>query len=355
MEDKDYKYMKRCLELAAQGERDVLPNPMVGCVITSSDQIIAEGFHKKYGESHAEVNAINSNHEIPDDSTLYVNLEPCSHTGKTPPCADLIIAKKIRRVVIGAPDINPKVDGGGIKKLIEAGLSVSCGLLLEECIDLNKRFYINHAYRRPYVILKWAETKDGFIAKKDFSSKWISSEESRALVHLWRARETAILVGKTTAKYDNPNLTVRHVAGRNPTRIVLDSDLSLSKELNLFNTEAKTIVINQKQDLIKGNLEFIKIESGEKYLPNLLEKLWVKGLSSILVEGGTKTLQTFIDNGLWDEAYQFVGESEFLEGILAPKLNSIPLNEQIISTDCLRSYKNNWLDELKSKISAKIK
>ena len=350
MENQDNKYVKRCLELAAQGGRGVLPNPMVGCVIVSNGEIIAEGFHERYGETHAEVNAINSVSEIPDDSTLYVNLEPCSHTGKTPPCADLIIEKGIKNVVIGASDINPKVDGGGIKKLKEAGVSIKYGVLSDECLKLNKRFYINHGYKRPYVILKWAQTSDGFIAREDGTSKWISSEESRTLVHKWRSEEASIMVGTKTAKIDNPSLTVRHVEGINPIRIVLDRGLKLSDDLNLFDGEVRTLVFNEKQDLEKENTELIKVDFGKGLIPELLSSLWQKGIASVFVEGGAKTLQSFIDSGFWDEISKFTGTLEFGSGISAPELDNSPINEEKISTDILEHYRNQWLIKLSDRL-----
>jgi len=322
----DTVYMKRCLELAHKGLGLVAPNPMVGCVIVKEDKIIGEGFHQKYGEAHAEVNAVNS---LPADfdfskCTLYVNLEPCSHYGKTPPCSDLIISKKFKKVVIGNKDSNPLVAGKGIQKLRNAGIEVEEGVLQEECRELNKRFFTFYEKKRPYVILKWAQTADGFISKASFESKednWITGEESKKLVHRWRTEEQGIMVGTNTVLKDNPFLTVRLVQGKNPVRIVVDKDLKLDIAHNVFNKDSETIVFTEKDKALADHLTYITVHFGSPLISQMLECLYQKNISSLIVEGGAQLLRGFIGENLWDEARVFINpDKKFGEGLKAPAL-----------------------------------
>ncbi len=332
--------MQRALELAGNGAGFVSPNPMVGCVIVCDDEIIGEGWHMQHGGPHAEVNAINNvqSQSKLSRATAYVTLEPCSHYGITPPCSDLLIASKIKRVVICNVDPNPKVSGSGIEKMEAAGIQVKTGLLAEQGEELNKRFFTFHREHRPYIILKWAETADGFIARKNFDSKWISNECSRQLVHRWRAEEDAILVGKNTANYDDPTLTVRDSVGKNPTRILLDHHLKVKSEIQLFDHKVPTLCYNYQLNKSTDNLEFISIEENEVE-KGILHDLYSRNILSVLIEGGTATLQSFIDSGWWDEARIFKSESVFKEGIKAPHLtNGVLKNSENIVGDQLLIY-----------------
>jgi diaminohydroxyphosphoribosylaminopyrimidine deaminase/5-amino-6-(5-phosphoribosylamino)uracil reductase len=326
--------MNRCIQLAKLGAGNVAPNPLVGAVLEFDNKIIGEGYHQKYGEAHAEVNCINSvkeeNKFIIEKSTLYVSLEPCSHYGKTPPCVDIIIKNKIKKVVIGCIDVYKEVAGKGIQKLKDAGIEVISGILEKDCIDLNKRFFTFHQKFRPYIILKWAQSVNGKIAgtlpllsEENINKRiYISNDYSNRLVHKWRSEEAAILVGTRTAMQDDPLLTTRLWAGRNPTRIVIDKELQLSPGLKVFNNEAKTIIYNSKKDSIGENLVYIKLEN-ENFLEQLLDSLFEMNIQSVLVEGGAKTLQSFIDNGLWDEGRVITNENLFIEnGIAAPELKN---------------------------------
>ena len=346
--NKHEKYMKRCLELAQLGAGNVSPNPMVGCVIVKHDQIIGEGFHEKYGQAHAEVNAINAikNRELLNESSLYVSLEPCAHYGLTPPCADLIVANKIPHVVIGTIDSFAKVAGKGIERMIKAGIDVQVGLLEKECRKLNKRFFTFHEKKRPYIILKWAETKDGFIdfdrTKKEFGEPtWITGEKALVRVHQMRAVEDAILVGTNTALKDNPSLTVRHCAGRNPVRLVLDNHLRLPNHLHLFDNSVKTIVFNSVKNEETGNVEFVKIDFGKKMIPQIKKILFQKNIQSLIVEGGKQLLESFIDSNNWDEAHRFVGNKLFSNGIKAPEISGKIIHSEKLDSDQLFIYQNN--------------
>jgi diaminohydroxyphosphoribosylaminopyrimidine deaminase / 5-amino-6-(5-phosphoribosylamino)uracil reductase len=335
-------FMQRAMELALLGKGYVSPNPVVGCVITHEQEIIGEGWHRKYGEAHAEVNAINS---VVDknrlrESTVYVNLEPCSHFGKTPPCADLLIQHSVKKVVIANVDSNPLVGGKGIKKLMEAGIEVQTGVLETEGRELNKRFFTFVEKKRPHIILKWAQTADGFIARENFDSKWISGELSRQLVHRWRAEESAILVGKNTALHDNPKLNVRSWTGPDPVRIVIDKQLALSHELSIFDGSQRTIIYNSlKTETGKNGIDIVKLED-PSFINSLLTDLYTKGIQSLIVEGGSHTLQQFIDQGLWDEARIFTSINEFGKGISAPKFSGILTSQQKIENDILKIYSN---------------
>ncbi len=339
--------MSRCLELALLGAGNVSPNPMVGCVIVHNDKIIGEGFHEKYGEAHAEVNAINAvkNQGLLKKSTLYVSLEPCAHFGLTPPCSYLIIEKKIQNVVIGTIDSFAKVAGKGIDRIIKAGTDVQVGILEKECRELNKRFFTFHEKKRPYIFLKWAETTDGFIdfdrAKNEFGEPtWITGEKALVRVHQMRAKEDAILVGTNTALKDNPSLTVRHCAGRNPVRLVIDNHLRLPGNLNLFDGTVRTLVFNSLKNEEIGNTVFIKIDFHKKIIPQLLRSLFQQNIQSLIVEGGKQLLESFVEANLWDEAFRFVGDKRFTSGIKAPKISGTIIHSEKIGPDQLFVYKN---------------
>ncbi|MBN3521253.1 bifunctional diaminohydroxyphosphoribosylaminopyrimidine deaminase/5-amino-6-(5-phosphoribosylamino)uracil reductase RibD [Algoriphagus lutimaris] len=325
----DQLYMQRALELAELGRGNVSPNPMVGCVIVKEGFIIGEGYHRKYGEAHAEVNAVNDvkDPKLIEGATAYVTLEPCAHFGKTPPCANLLVEMKIGRVVIAAVDSNPLVGGKGINILKEAGIEVDTGILEEEARWQNRRFFTQIEKKRPYVILKWAQTADGFVARKDYSSKWISNFSSRQLVHKWRAEEDAIMVGKNTAKYDNPTLNVRNWVGKNPLRILVDSRLELPKDLKLFDQAVPTVCYNTQKSEVYGNLEFVRLKSGFS-VQDILQDLNQRKIQSLIVEGGSFLLNKFLESELWDEARVFTSQNKFEEGIVAPIINN-PASEFI--------------------------
>ncbi len=328
-------YISRCLEIAKNGLGITRPNPMVGSVIVHKNQIIGEGFTSAYGGAHAEVNAIHAvkNKALLKQATLYVTLEPCSHFGKTPPCSDLIIKHQIPNVVIGCIDDNPEVAGKGIEKLKQAGCNVIVGVLENACKEHHKRFFSFHNKKRPYIILKWAESTDGFIApefKNEQKPVWITNEYSRQLVHKWRAEEQAILAGTNTVIQDNPSLTVRNWTGENPVRIVLDKENTLSKDFSVFNTEAKTIRITEK------DIEFSKNRSLQ-----ICELLFQNNINSVIIEGGSKTLQTFINDNIWDEARVFTGTIQFNKGVKAPRFSGTLISETTILNDILKIYKND--------------
>jgi diaminohydroxyphosphoribosylaminopyrimidine deaminase / 5-amino-6-(5-phosphoribosylamino)uracil reductase len=337
--------MQRCLDLGTKGLGQVAPNPMVGCVVVYDDKIIGEGYHQVYGGLHAEPNALqNVDEELLKKSTLYVNLEPCSHHGKTPPCADLIISKKIKKVIIGNLDSNPLVAGKGVQKLKDAGIEVEYGILNEGCRELNKRFFTFHEKKRPYIFLKWAQTQDGFISKNpmplDKKSNWITCDESKQLVHQWRAHEQAILVGYNTALNDNPNLTTRLAKGKNPLRIVIDEKLQLPQSLAVFNTEAPTLIINALKTEQHNSNHFLKLNF-DNLLNELMTYLFTQNIASLIVEGGTKTLTHFIENNLWDETLVFQNPHlKFNTGVNAPIINLSKASQQTIGTDILHTLKN---------------
>lgn len=329
------KYIKRCIEIAKKGLGFTRPNPMVGCVIVHQDNIIGEGFTSTYGGHHAEVNAVQSvlDKSLLNESTLYVTLEPCSHFGKTPPCTNLIIEHQIPKVVIGTTDTNSKVSGKGIEILKASGCEVIVGVLEKECKTHHKRFFTFHNKQRPYIILKWAETLDGLMApesKNEQKPVWITNDISRQMVHKWRAEEHAILVGIHTVLADNPSLTVRDWTGQNPIRIVQDRDHKLSKDYNVFNSEAETIVIT------KNDIEF-----HNNIASQICQVLYKKDIQSVIIEGGCKTLQMFIDEDLWDEARVFTGKMTFNKGVNAPKFSGKLVSENRIIDDLLKIYVNN--------------
>ncbi len=332
--------MQRALQIAKNGIGTTRPNPSVGAVIVCENKIIGEGFTSAYGGSHAEVNAINSvkNKELLKKSTLYVTLEPCSHYGKTPPCSDLIIEKQIPNIVIGCVDDNQLVAGKGIEKLRNANRNVIVGVLENECKNHHKRFFTFQNKKRPYIILKWAETKDGFIAPKTKNEQkpvWISNEFSQQLVHKWRSEEHAILVGTNTAIADNPKLNVRTWGGKNPIRVVLDKNLRISKEISVFDKSVKTIILTEKSKKSEKNLIFEQIDFSKNIALQICDVLYKNEIQSVIIEGGTQTLQTFIDENLWDEARIFVGNSIFEEGIKAPKFNKSNFQEIDVKGDKL--------------------
>jgi len=342
-------YMQRCLELAALGMGNVSPNPMVGAVIVHNDRIIGEGYHRQYGKAHAEVNAVNaviehySNHaELLANATIYVSLEPCAHYGKTPPCADLIIKHRIPNVVVGCRDPFEQVDGKGIEKLQAASINVTVGILEEECRWLNRRFFTRVQKKRPYIILKWAQTTDGFFAPDDNSQLWITGAESRKLVHQWRSEEDAILIGRKTAEIDNPQLNVRYGQGRSPKRVVIDRRLELPPTLNIFDQSVETLVFNKVKTDIDGKIKYIALEDFDRFVPQyILFQLYLQDIQSVIIEGGAHTLNTFIEAGLWDEARIFTGNINLTKGIVAPVIKGIIAAEYLSGTDQLQIVHNN--------------
>lgn len=319
---------------------------MVGCVIVHQERIIGEGWHQQAGEAHAEVNAINSvlNKNLLKKSTIYVSLEPCSHFGKTPPCSDLIIAKGIKKVVIGTVDPFAKVAGKGIQKLLAAGCEVLVGMLEKECELLNRRFFTFHQKKRPYIILKWAQTQSGFIAPKQQKKRqpvWITNETSKQLVHKWRSEEQAILVGTNTVFKDNPKLDVRLWSGKNPVRIVMDRSLKLPKTSHVFDGKIKTIVICENPIENRENLIFEPVDFQQEIAQQICAILYKHELQSLIVEGGSQTLQTFLQAGLWDEARVFTGKTAFENGIPAPTFSGKLIAQKNCSGDELKIYKND--------------
>ena len=334
-------FMRRCLQLAAQGIRHVAPNPMVGAVVVHDGRIIGEGYHQRFGEGHAEVNAIASvrERELLPESTIYVSLEPCSFHGKTPPCADLLVKHRLKRVVVACLDPNPKVAGNGNKRLEAAGIEVISGVLEEEAKFLNRRFFTYHQQKRPYVILKWAQTLDGYIDRlregnTPIGINWITAKPAQRLVHQWRAEEQAILVGYQTVVNDNPSLTVRHVDGLNPTRIVLDREGKLDSSAHVFDGAAPTLhLVDKGKDSAQG-LDF----SGD-WINDLWHRCMEEELQSIIIEGGARTLQHFIEAGAWDEARVLVGDTTFGQGLAAPTLSCEAISTERIGPDQLLIYR----------------
>ena len=343
----DEFYIRRCIELAEKALGKTYPNPLVGSVIVHNGKIIGEGFHKKTGEPHAEINAINSvkeqdKHLIPE-STIYVSLEPCAHFGKTPPCALKIVELGSKKVVIGAMDSHDKVNGKGKKIITEAGIEVIPSVLEKECRQLNKRFFTFHEKKRPFIILKWAESADGFM-DKDYKPTQISNQLSKQYVHQMRSEEHAILVGKNTALHDNPSLTVREIEGRNPVRILIDFNLEVPDTFNIYNDEAETIIFNSVKDSEDTHLKFIKINK-ENSVQQILEKLYEIQIQSVIIEGGRFTLQQFIDHNIWDEAIIFKNPNLNLEnGTKAPDFNLISEKTEILKDNQVLFFRNQSLD-----------
>ncbi len=326
----EYQFMQRALELARLGQGRVSPNPMVGCVIVKDNLIIGEGWHREYGGPHAEVMALE---EVKDKasvegSDVYVNLEPCSHYGKTPPCADLLIRYAVGRVFISNKDINPLVQGKGILKLREAGIQVTENIMAEEGRDLNRRFFTFHQYDRPYIILKWAQTADGYIARENHDARWISNEYSRQIVHKWRNEEDAIMVGANTVIYDDPQLNVRDWSGKDPVRIVVDPHLKTAQTAHIYDNTQKTLIYNYSKDKIEDQVYFIKINQ-EDLLKDMFTDLKNKGIQSVIVEGGTILLNHIFDRGQWDEARVFFSKQTFGKGLNAPAITDSKLSEKI--------------------------
>jgi diaminohydroxyphosphoribosylaminopyrimidine deaminase / 5-amino-6-(5-phosphoribosylamino)uracil reductase len=337
-------FMKRCLDLAILGSGYVAPNPLVGSVLVLGDIIIGEGYHTRYGKSHAEVNAINSVHEKSaiSSSTLYVNLEPCSHIGKTPPCTDLILKLGIKKVVIANHDPNPLVNGKGIKILKQQGVNVVTNVLQNEGAFLNRRFFTWHLKKRPYIILKWAQSADGFIAphKNISQMSLISNVSSRTLVHKWRSEEQAILIGKNTAIKDNSRLNVRLWKGNNPVRIVIDPQLVLPQTLNIYDGSQHTIIINYKISRQSEKIRFIKISPAKNIAGEVCNVLYNENLQSVIIEGGSNILNQFIESGYWDEARVFVSPMVIKKGIEAPVFHFSYKTQLDLNGDSLRFYYN---------------
>jgi len=342
------KYMQRCLELAANGLGNVAPNPMVGAVLVKDGEIIGEGWHQQYGKTHAEVNAVNdfmnrsgNNAGMLSLASLYVNLEPCNHHGKQPPCAELLIRYRIPEVIIGCADPNTKNKTSSIQALKDSGCRVIEGVLKEESEELNRRFITNHIKHRPYIILKYAQSRDGFIApgKDQEKNFWLTNEWSRKLVHKWRSEEPAIMIGTNTAQIDNPLLTTRYWKGKNPVRIVTDRKLRLLKSLNIFNEEARTIVFNESKNQTEGSVEYVKINFGDS-VNRMLKELRGMEIQSIIIEGGGTLLQSFIEKNLWDEARVFTADKYLAGGIKAPVFPGNQISEDNIEGDVLSVFRN---------------
>ena len=335
-------YMQRCLDLARKALGKTYPNPMVGCIIVHNGVIIGEGFHEKAGEAHAEINAINSvkNPDLLKEATIYVSLEPCAHFGKTPPCANKIVEIGFKKVVIGTLDSHDKVNGKGKQIIKDAGIEVISGVLEKECRELNKRFFTFHQRQRPFIILKWAESGDGFL-DKDFKPTQIGNPLTKQFVHQLRSQEHAILVGTKTALTDNPSLTTREIVGRNPVRVLIDFDLKIPRDFNLYNDESRTIVFNSVEDNVDGNITLIKIEK-ENFFEHLMENLVEQQIQSVIIEGGSFTLQQFIDQNLWDEAIIIKNDTlHLLNGTKAPQFNAEKFDAKQLRDNTIEFYKNS--------------
>lgn len=340
----DELFMQRCLELALFGISKAAPNPMVGAVIVRKGKIIAEGWHQQYGKEHAEVNAINKlkDKSLLKDSSLYINLEPCCHYGKTQPCTDLILKYKIPKVIIGCADPFPEVNGKGINILRKNGVKVVIGILESQCAELNRSFFTFHQKKRPYIILKWAETADGFIQNSTNSSKnRISNIYAQRLSHKWRSEEQAIMIGTNTAKIDNPQLNVRHWKAKNPIRLVIDKTLRLPKNLHLFDNSIKTIVFTAKNKKEIRNLNFVQLDFKKNIIPQILKYLYSINVQSVIVEGGKQLLGSFIEHNCWDEARIFVGNEYFKEGLKSPQITGKLIHKETIGDNKLLVYKKN--------------
>jgi diaminohydroxyphosphoribosylaminopyrimidine deaminase/5-amino-6-(5-phosphoribosylamino)uracil reductase len=339
-------YMQRCIELAQLGAGHVSPNPMVGCVIVHGEaikKVIGEGWHQRYGEAHAEVNAIKNvrNSSLLKESTLYVSLEPCHHFGKTPPCVDLILEHQIPKVVIGSVDPNPLVAGKSIEKLKNAGVEVIVGVLSEAAIALNKGFNSQHQHHRPYIILKWAESKDGFFAPLK-GKKWLSNDFTKRLTHKWRHSVDAILVGKNTILEDNPKLNDRFWDGKPPLRVVIDPHLTIDAEHHIFTDGQPTVILNNRKNELNGAVNYVQLEHSYFTIKSIIERLNSFKINTLLVEGGAFTLNKFIDSNLWDEAYVYKTEVELSEGIPAPIISEC-------SHKAIQPIANNQLEIYKRK------
>jgi diaminohydroxyphosphoribosylaminopyrimidine deaminase / 5-amino-6-(5-phosphoribosylamino)uracil reductase len=338
------QYMDRCLQLAQLGQGRTGTNPMVGSVLVHEGVVIGEGYHEQYGQAHAEVNclySVKADHlPLIERSTLYVSLEPCAHFGKTPPCADLIIEKRIPKVVIGCRDPFPLVDGKGIEKLQGAGVEVILGVREDLCRELNKRFFTFHTKHRPYIVLKWAQTADGSIANGNYRRLRISNPMTNRLVHCWRSEEMAILVGTNTALFDDPELTTRLWPGPNPVRLVVDMGLRLPASLKLFDGQHRTIVFNKLRHSEHFNLLYYQVSEDASLVHQLLDVLYGLKIQSVLVEGGAALLQTFIDEGMWDEVRVITNEERsVVSGLPAPRIREAQIKyTEDIASDRIRYY-----------------
>jgi diaminohydroxyphosphoribosylaminopyrimidine deaminase/5-amino-6-(5-phosphoribosylamino)uracil reductase len=340
-------YMKRCLQLAENGHGLVYPNPMVGSVVVHNDLIIGEGWHQKAGEAHAEVNAIKSvkDKKLLSEATIYVNLEPCSHYGRTPPCADLILEHKIKRVVIGSVDTNEKVGGKGIKRLKQHGVEVVYPIMEKECRDLNKRFYTFHEKNRPYVILKWAQSKDGYIFPElhkvtPGNPFWISNKYAQQRVHQYRAEEASILVGKNTVLQDDPKLNLRHFEGNDIMRLTIDKNLEIPDHMNFIDNSVKTIIYNDMKDEEHGETKYVRLNFSKELIGQIMDHLYAMDIQSLIVEGGAYTLSSFIKSGIWDEARVFESNENIHEGVKGPELKEKPISQEVLCDNTLFQYKN---------------
>lgn len=338
-------YMERCVQLAQLGAGMVAPNPMVGAVLVHDGRIIGEGWHRQYGGPHAEVNCIASvqeeDRQLISSATMYVSLEPCAHFGKTPPCADLIIRHRIPEVVVGCRDPFDAVNGKGIEKMQQAGIKVTAGVLETACLQLNERFFTFHTKKRPFIILKWAQTADGFMAGKNKADRLlITNAETNILVHKWRSEEAGILVGTNTALYDNPSLTNRLWTGPSPVRLVLDKDLRLPANLHLLDQQQATVIFNEQKHEQQGKLLYHKISFGKGIVQQLLTALYELKIISVIVEGGSQLLQSFIDAGIWDEARIITNTTLLIgEGLAAPALqNQSLLTTSVSGTDSISTW-----------------
>ncbi len=340
-------FMLRALELARNGLGRVAPNPLVAAVIVHNDSIIGEGWHQQYGGPHAEVNAVNAvpadkRHLLPE-STIYVNLEPCAHHGKTPPCADLIVSMGFKQVVVANTDPNPLVAGQGLEKIKQAGIAVTTGVLTEEGRELNKRFFTYHQQKRPYVVLKWGQTADGYISKSSSQQHWITGELSRKLVHKWRSHEPAIMVGTHTVWADNPRLDTRlWPGGKPPLRVTFDRTLKITPQFYLLDGSQPTLIVTEQlpeKNTIPG-LEYVAIDYGADVLPQVLDVLYERGIQSVLVEGGAALLESFLSQNLWDEARVFVSPVFWGDGLKAPAIKTRPAQFEMVGNDRLYLFKN---------------
>lgn len=343
-------YMRRCLELARRGMGTTSPNPMVGALLVHNGKIIAENYHRQYGGPHAEALVVEEVREtysgdtprIFQESTLYVSLEPCAHYGKTPPCADLIAQQGVGRVVVACRDPFTQVDGKGIGLLVDAGVEVIEDVLFDEARWLNRRFITRIAHQRPYVILKWAETADGYMAPSDGSQRWITGAAAKQLVHRWRSEEDAVLVGANTVRSDNPQLTVREWRGRNPKRIVVARHLGIDPAASVMDGAAETIIFNESKTEWMEHVKYIALEDMDWYLPQkILFQLYLMDVQSLIVEGGRKTLDLFMSAGLWDEARVFTAAESWGEGIPSPAVHYAPASVQPVGRDQLKIYYRN--------------
>lgn len=347
-EKEDIKFMRRCLELASKAEGFTYPNPMVGSVIVYNDKILGEGYHLRSGESHAEVNAINSVSDKAKlkESTLYVNLEPCSHFGKTPPCADFIISHKIPRVVIGTIDTSDNVSGNGVKRLREAGCEVKTGTIEEECIRLNRRFFTFHEKRRPYITLKWAQSADGYldiIRSGDHKKEptWITGKPERVLVHKWRASEQSILAGAGTMRADNPHLNVREWKGSDPLKLILSSSGSLNIQSFVNSISSKVIVFTHNSETDIPGVVKVLLDEKVSSSVQISGYLYASGIQSLFIEGGAEVLDHFISTGMWDEARIFTGNAFFKGGVKSPLINGTLFSKTVFSGSSLEIYLKN--------------